>query len=159
MVDLEKMFHSAHRTKHTITELEKDVSFKVRKTAKNIPDKTDRVSPMKVTGRLTIIHLFSIISELKSEFPAIWLVEQFVLWRYVHHATQWIWLSTFCFQKQSGCEPVCPSFQRGNIQNENKCRTSPKVRRMKQNMVLIKLFKGKPAFCFELSYFIFNYLF
>ena len=37
-----------------------------------------------------VISTFSINSELNKEFPAIWLVERFVLWRYIHRATRWI---------------------------------------------------------------------
>ena len=35
-----------------------------------------------------LYQVFSIISELNKEFPAILLVERLVLWRYIHHATQ-----------------------------------------------------------------------
>jgi len=33
---------------------------------------------------------FSIISELNKEFPAIWLVEWFLIWHCIHRAKRWI---------------------------------------------------------------------
>ena len=36
------------------------------------------------------IYLFSIISELNKEFPAIWLVEQFLIWRYISRSRRFI---------------------------------------------------------------------
>ena len=41
-----------------------------------------------------------LISELTSEFSAIWLVERFVLWRYIHRVARWIKLSTFVFKNK-----------------------------------------------------------
>ena len=37
-------------------------------------------------GDIVLIHDISIISELSKEFPAIWLVERFLIWRYINRS-------------------------------------------------------------------------
>ena len=37
-----------------------------------------------------VIYIFSIISELNKEFPAIWLVEAFLIWRYINRSRGFI---------------------------------------------------------------------
>ena len=48
------------------------------------------VREKKINSVTLFIIFFSIISELNSEFPAIWLVERLLIWRYIHRARRWI---------------------------------------------------------------------
>ena len=48
------------------------------------------INSSELTWTSLVIWKFSIISELNKEFPAIWLIERYLIWRYINRSRRFI---------------------------------------------------------------------